>query len=205
MNPQIEQIKEKLGELKGLDKEFRLFGASSHKYKLNNVLSFTQIEEFEKKYGITLPVGYKEFLLKIGDGGAGPNYGLVKLEDSLFADMDFKNEDNKTNPSLPFPHTEPQMMFNEDFDEEKHDEEAFEEIWGHPHHNYGILRLSNGGCGIFTSLVVNGEEYGNLWIDDRGSDAGIYPANMMDDKPERINFLDWYETWLDQSINSLKK
>jgi hypothetical protein len=53
------------------------------------------------------------------------------------------------------------------------------------------------------NLVVNGQEYGNIWTDDRGSDGGIYPSMELGNK-EKINFLDWYELWLDNSLEEIK-
>jgi hypothetical protein len=52
-------------------------------------------------------------------------------------------------------------------------------------------------------LVVNGEEYGNIWTDDRASDAGIRPSYELSNK-EKITFLNWYELWLDNSLKELK-
>jgi len=51
-------------------------------------------------------------------------------------------------------------------------------------------------------LVVTGEEKGNIWIDNRSSDQGIYPATT--EGKERLGFLAWYIAWLDQSLNDLK-
>jgi len=52
------------------------------------------------------------------------------------------------------------------------------------------------------NLVVNGTEYGNIWVDDRCNDAGIYPDQHFGNKG-RITFLAWYEAWLDKSLNEI--
>ena len=155
LQEQITRIKEKLEQLKSRDKKFRLFGAAKHKYELNTVLSGEIIEEFEKAHKISLPIPYRHFLLEIGDGGAGPFYGVVKLEDSIYADMDFKAESEIVNPSMPFPHKEPQLVYAEGVDEdEEFDEDEFEKIWKDPKHIQGIIRLFNIGCVDHIGLVV---------------------------------------------------
>jgi hypothetical protein len=203
---QIARIKEKLEQVKSLDKNFSLFGASKHRYDFNQPLSVEQIENFERQYRVSLPQGFRLFLLELGNGGAGPFYGLVKLEDSLYADMEYRKESAKVNPSLPFPHTEPQYMFPEDFEES--DEAARERIydyWSEPLHEQGILRICNYGCGIFIDLIVNGEEYGNVWVSDIGNDYGIFPVGIIDDEPnKKTKFLDWYEKWLDKCLEELE-
>lgn len=75
-----EKVVDVLKKAKKIDKELNVFGASSHKYKLNPVTTIEKVEEFEEKYGIKLPKEYVNFLTKIGNGGAGPDYGLFPLE-----------------------------------------------------------------------------------------------------------------------------
>lgn len=62
------------------DPEFSRFGADSHKYQLEPPASEETIAAFETRFGVSLPEGYRNFLLWIGDGGAGPFYGLYQLE-----------------------------------------------------------------------------------------------------------------------------
>ncbi|MDE7327536.1 MAG: SMI1/KNR4 family protein, partial [Lachnospiraceae bacterium] len=61
------------------DSDFSRFGANSHKYQLNSPASEDTIAAFETRFGIVLPEGYRNFLLWMGNGGAGPFYGLFKL------------------------------------------------------------------------------------------------------------------------------
>ncbi len=62
------------------DLDFSRFGADSHKYRLNPPASEETIAAFETRFGISLPEGYRDFLLRMGNGGAGPFYGLYSLE-----------------------------------------------------------------------------------------------------------------------------
>ncbi len=66
----------------------------------------------------------------------------------------------------------------------------------------GALRISNFGCGVSLNLIVNGKEYGNIWADDRCNDQGIYPDPYYK-KSGRIQFLDWYEYWLNDSLKNI--
>lgn len=64
------------------DPDLTRFGADSHKYQLNPPASEETIAAFETRFGISLPEGYRDFLLRMGNGGAGPFYGLYSLETS---------------------------------------------------------------------------------------------------------------------------
>jgi len=206
MNEQLKRIKSKIEQLRQLDKNLTLFGANIHKYSLNPKLSEDTLLKFETTHNITLPKDYKDFLTKIGNGGVGPAYGLETFENVLFDDLDYKRPNSLLNPSKPFPHTKP---WNEEFVStvnEEDNEEEYERQYSEFSKDLmnGVLAISNFGCGISLNLVVNGEEYGNIWTDDRGNDGGIYPSNQIVNK-DRITFLNWYELWLDSSINEIKK
>lgn len=199
----IVTIKHKLEELKQIDSQKAIFGSSTHQYILGKVKTEQEIQKFEKKYGITLPQGYRQFLLSVGNGGAGPYYGLEPLEDSLYIDLDYKIEGKLLDPSRPFPITEPwNMSFPGDLDNEK-EYKQFEEKYFDRQWINGLLRICNYGCAVFFNLVVNGLEYGNIWVDDRANDNGIYPDHYFGQQ-NRTEFLKWYELWLDKSLNEVK-
>jgi len=211
MDDQLNRIKTKLKELSLLDKGHSLFGAQSHKYILNPPVSKEQITGFESKYAIKLPEEYVLFLTELGNGGAGPFYGLEPFENVLYEDLDYKKEENLLNPSIPFPHTIPwNMDFEPTVDEEENEEEfekqmeEFNNVYYSSEQMTGAIALSNYGCGISINLVVNGDEYGYLWTDDRGNDGGIYPSFELGNE-KKIKFLDWYELWLDTSLEQIRK
>ena len=77
----LEELKEGLLKAREADKHLKYFGASSHKYQWNPPASLSEIEAFEQRIGTTLPEEYREFLLKAGNGGAGPYYGLFSIEE----------------------------------------------------------------------------------------------------------------------------
>lgn len=208
MNEQLERIKNKIGQLKKLDKNYNLFGSQKHRYRFNPALPTEQIRQFELTHNVTLPSDYVAFLTLIGNGGAGSFYGLEPLENSLFDDLDYKRPESLLNPSKPFLHTQP---WNLDFkptvqeDEEEYEKqlEDFQEKYYDNEHMSGVIAICNYGCGISLNLIVNGREYGNIWTDDRGSDNGIHPSHELGNK-DRISFLNWYELWLDNSLNEIE-
>lgn len=213
---QIENIKSKLSKLKSIDKNHKVFGADTHLYKMNPPMKLKEVTAFQKEHSVQLPESYIQFITQIGDGGAGPFYGLNSLEDSIITYYD-ENDEAKTEYfglSQPFPHTEiwnieselkdlyAEIEAAEEAKDEALSEKLHEKKWdmiGAPNHDYGRINISDYGCGVQISLVVNGSEKGNIWTDDRTNDAGLYPSIELGNA-DKLNFLDWYELWLDNSL-----
>lgn len=70
-----------LKQARQTDAELKQFGAKKHKYQLNPPATPAEVEAFEQQLGCTLPEAYRSFLLQAGNGGAGPFYGLLSLEE----------------------------------------------------------------------------------------------------------------------------
>ncbi len=211
----LKRIQEKLEQLRALDTNYQVFNAQAHRYRLNPCLSSQQIDALEQRSQILLPAEYRLFLQEIGNGGAGPDYGIFPLEQSLECRWD---DWEKWFPEMsdylqePFvPPTSPD------------DTGPFDEAWGP-----GLLVLGHIGCGEFNYLVLSGVEYGHIW---EGSDMHPLPACCFSDLPEeiqkgrgkdfyssvhryllspahkqRLTFLAWYEHWwLDSELRKLAK
>ncbi|MGE6220002.1 SMI1/KNR4 family protein [Nubsella zeaxanthinifaciens] len=198
---QINRIKDKLNRLKEADQDFEIFGSDTHEYNLNPAKTEEELMKFETENQITLPDEYREFLLFVGNGGAGPYYGLEPLEHGREVDLDYVSGKYLLDLSKPFQFTEP---WNVEFEEA--DDDNYEEIEQQKIENYydnkfsnGLLRISNFGCGVRMNIVVNGKEKGNIWVDDRTNGNGIFPDPYFD-ITDKITFLDWYELWLDKSL-----
>lgn len=209
MNNQLDNIKAKLEKLQQLDTNLELFGSEKHRYILNPTVQIDAIKQFEAKHKITLPSDYVAFLTTLGNGGAGPFYGLEPLENAVLDDLDYKHKGSVLNPSKPFPHTdawnmefEPTVSEDENQEENDRQYEEFTNLYFDREQINGVIAICNYGCGISLNLVVNGREYGNVWTDDRGNDGGIYPTIQLGEK-NKIKFLDWYELWLDKSISEM--
>jgi len=201
----IKDIKNKIIELKKLDRRYSTFGSNRHKYELNKPKTEVEIKKFERVNNVSLPTEYRNFIKAIGNGGAGPYYGLEKIEKGLYADLELGDRAGKVDLSKPFQFTEKWNLGNEEFTDEEgeirndlKDAEYFKPEWAN-----GMLRIANFGCGVSINLIVNGEEYGNIWADDRCNDQGILP--FQPNGLNRIKFLDWYEQWLEESLNPFNR
>jgi hypothetical protein len=75
----IRTIQEQLNALRAADRSLSLPGASSHRYANNPPLSEAQVREFEERFQVRLPDDYRDYLLAVGNGGAGPDFGVFRL------------------------------------------------------------------------------------------------------------------------------
>ncbi|WP_176891924.1 SMI1/KNR4 family protein [Fusobacterium varium] len=199
---ECKSIEEKLKKLIELDKDFSIFGSESHEYIINSKLTEEEIQNFEAKNQLTLPSEYREYLKNIGNGGAGPFYGLLELED---------NDNNLTDLSMEFPYTydkplklvEVYEAMDEMDDENEEEQEQFlNEIYEKSVR--GIIFLAHEGCGMYSVLVVKGEEYGNVWYFDFANDAGTYPLTS-EKTGKSMKFFEWMELWIDKSLACIEK
>lgn len=146
----IENATAVIDGLRRLDARRVVFGSEHHGYRLHPPLSAQQVEAFEAAHGVSLPAPYRRFVTELGNGGAGPYYGVLPLEPEL--------------PELlqPFPFTQASALPDED-------EDAWEGRIP------GAITIAEYGCGIFFLLVVRGELAGQVWVDAR-YETGISPA-----------------------------
>src|SRR5688572_19502657 len=73
------EVLQKIEQLRSRDAAFELFGASTHRYKFNPPLQPEQVAAFEASHAVRLPEDYRDFILNVGNGGAGPCYGIYPL------------------------------------------------------------------------------------------------------------------------------
>lgn len=137
----IAPLGDMLRRLQVADIGFRVFGSEQHRYRLGPTLSEAELAAFESGNGIRLPEDYRQFLSAVGNGGAGPFYGLEPL-DTFGRDL-----------SRPFPLIKAtDTLTDEELDQ-------LPDRGEYP----GILEFCHQGCGIFSYLVVNGLAYGTIW------------------------------------------
>ncbi|WP_126243325.1 SMI1/KNR4 family protein [Chitinophaga rhizosphaerae] len=206
---QFERIRSKFSQLSTRDAGQTVFGSTSHRYLFHQPVSIQEIESFETRHGIRLPAEYTLFLTEMGNGGAGPYYGLEMLKNVLYTDLDYRKPDELLNPSAPFPHTtgwnaefKPTVSEEEDLQGYEEQYETFSDMYFDPSWMNGAIAICNYGCGIGIHLVVNGPAHGTIWADLRGSDNGIQPASVSGNTAPPT-FFDWYESWLDESLARL--
>lgn len=190
------------------------FAAASRWFITHPPLSEDAVRAFEAGISVSLPSEYRGFLMHVGNGGAGPPYGLYKLgeyEGEPWVEGDFL----VGIVSEPFPHTGPwnDLSGVPPWDESwpgdpNWDETAYEcqwekwqsRYWDTAHVN-GAVPICHRGCNHRSWLVVTGAEAGNVWNDRRADQAGLYPEQ----RPgrERVTFLAWYREWLVEALGRL--
>lgn len=82
---------------KELDCELRQYGSELHRYEFSPVAGLSEVRDFEARRRIKLPVSYVEFLTQVGNGGAGPDFGMLSLEQ-----LEMKNFYAHSNRSVPY-------------------------------------------------------------------------------------------------------
>jgi hypothetical protein len=183
---------------------YKVFGASTHRYKFNPRLTEHEVSDFERIHRIKLPSDYRRFLLEIGNGGSGPAYGLFPLADWNF-ELDISDPSYL---STEFPHTDKWNM-SQDFstdNDDYYETEAFlnwEQEYFSTKNTTGSIRICHYGCAIYYLLVISGPEAELVWVDDRANDQGIYPA-ISKLTGKRLMFTDWYDEWLTESMEQIK-
>ena len=128
------------------------------------------MDAYEKKYSFDFPEGYKRFILEIGDGGAGPFYGLKQRFVTFGATL--RAEEARTY-CLPSAYTSHQEVAESDEEDDPH--------------IHGNMVLFEVGCGSEGVLVLNGPMCGKVCITDYG-----YIPHKFWSPPD---FLDMYEGW----------
>jgi hypothetical protein len=148
----IPGLGELVQRLRAVDRGFRVFGSEQHKYRLGRTLSEAQLSAFESAHSVKLPEAYRCFLARVGNGGAGPFYGLEPLG-TFGRDL-----------SRPFPFTQATDELAEEELERLGDRDEYP----------GVLEFCHQGCAIYSYLVVNGPTYGMIW-DGR---EDFYPTGL---------------------------
>lgn len=145
--------------------------------RMNPCLSESDVEAFNQRWTIKLPLGYRRFLLTAGNGGLGPPaYGLLPLGE-VPSDYDRSAGEVLAHLGKPFPLAQGWVWGGE--------QERKPEL--HRATHFGNLILGTGGCGQYWLLIVTGPQRGQIWF---RTDVGIVPCD-----PPR-DFLGWYEHWL---------
>ncbi len=198
------------------DPDLTVFGASGHRYRLPAPLRHDQLLAIQDQYGFTVPDDYRAFVTTTGNGGPGPGYGLWPLglwdptDRHLEAWADGRWTDQ---PGRQFPHTAPWNLPGELLAEAPPEDAPWEELDAYadkadaanrqPGLTDGAIPIAHLGCAIWLMLIVTGPERGNIWIDDRASDAGIYPATT-EQHAQRMTFADLYQDWITQADQFLE-
>jgi SMI1 / KNR4 family (SUKH-1) len=183
------RIAEKLQ--KARERKLQPAGWEKHHFVLEPPVSEAEINRFEQEYQVTLPEGYRTFVTCLGNGPAGPSYGLFSFQEALET-TGFGKLPPKSLLSAPFSHKDYYQPLN---DQEYLVIESRREVAPEEDERYwtnmrqGALVLSDEGCGMEHFLILTGSARGEMWVDNRANDGGM--ASL------KCDFLTWYERWLD--------
>ncbi|MEU3631927.1 SMI1/KNR4 family protein [Streptomyces fradiae] len=178
---------------------------------LEDPLTEAELADLERFCGARLPEEYRDFLLHVGAGGAGPAYGVFPVrrgDDGAWA-----WHGDGGNMTLPRRLAEPfggrmtpeevEALLADQPDEESYEDvdafdaayEAWEErllatLWSYDH-TAGAICLCDLGCAQRQWLAVSGPERGRMWDDAR--------CDHMDLEPLGVTFAQWYLGWLEEA------
>lgn len=130
----------------------------------------------EQRIGIRLPEEYREFLLKAGDGGAGPYYGLFSVE-QVSGWLDWEVEPEKE------PWLYPGMEVPDPEDEIDCEGNVYR----------GSIPIASQGDSYFIHLMVSGPH--------RGQVVYLEAELLYIFFPKEESFLAWYIRWLKEVAN----
>jgi hypothetical protein len=191
------------------------FGAEAHGFLLNPTVAENDVLAFERHHQVVLPVDYRYFLTSIGNGGAGPYYGVFPLGevDKGHGLRSWQEQDGIVGKlSRPFPFDDqwndlaglpPEELLNSDEDDYWRRNEEFEERYWSSSLVNGAVPICHEGCAIRIWLVVTGSQKGRLWRDGRSEYTGLKPLQLADESA--ATFSSWYNEWLKQSMQRLKE
>jgi hypothetical protein len=152
------------------------------------------VRAFEVNFDVRLPEDYRWFITNVANGiKAVDQWGFDFLTKKDWANYWFTEDEY--NPAIPFPLTQRVR-----FDKEASDKSSVypyetlydpEETLYPDGYRFGEVSLAGSGCGADDFLVVKGDEYGNVWIDNYASASEIYPVYDSELDKKRLTFTDW--------------
>ena len=200
----VEFIRTTIARLRSEPRAEHVFDISTDSFVLLPPVQDAEVAVFEARYAITLPVDYRCFLLEVGNGGAGPGYGILPLGTRTVQRHPTAFDahvESGWSASLPFNH---RYAWNRtpppNGSEPEHflEFECWQEEYLDPWWMSGAVPISSLGCGLTDWLVVTGCEYGHVWGDYRADGGGIVPLGLPG--KQRITFGDWYLSWLHHAV-----
>lgn len=182
----------------GLRDKYTLFGAMKHKYVLNPPVDKSLVESAEKRYGFSFPRDYFEFITEVGDGGAGPDYGIDPFAEFISESNTMNGYAEAYRKSLAVPFA-PRKMLPDEVEEFAFSRECYEQepenyfVYQRDNDDYdwetdGFYVLGTHGCQWDFALVTAGERRGQVFDTDNER-ACAFVAN---------SFEEFYGDWLER-------
>lgn len=178
------------------DPEYKIFGSKKHKYTLKPVIPLEKVRKFEEQYHIELPEEYVFFLTMVGNGGAGPYYGLYSLESlALYTECleSYSAKEAQEYPVLIDQNRKPEQWDDkiQEWERAESDQECDEIM---KQISAGALVIGTQGCTYDHLLMWKGSEKGRIVYIDWDFGAGYRPFFT------NRSFLEWYELFFKEII-----
>jgi len=205
----MKSIRSQLALMSERDPDRREFGAEDHRYRLNGPVDPATLAFAEELIGGRLPEDYREFLL-LGNGGAGPYYGVHPLEESLsriesmYGDLSSLRQDSPLSGTADF-----RKLCNSPPDWKDHEakaaaDPAYAACYGEHQETYlnepwcyGKLPIITYGCGGYFFLIVRGPMRGTVWMDWLATAGGLFHMHTA--------FMPFYKRWLADTLDRLAR
>ncbi|MET9108254.1 SMI1/KNR4 family protein [Streptomyces zhihengii] len=183
----------------------KVFGAdrTGHGFSLLPALTPDELAAAEAHLGVTLPHEYRTFLLEVGAGGAGPDYGLFPIRPPAPGAPPADRQ-----AARPFRPELAALVDAHALDEPRPaghpDDEAFRAAhaaWRTREDALddalvdGTLHIGDRGCAYYSVLVVGGPHSGTVWEDVRAVGEGVVPQRLASTEGY-LSFAEWYHHWL---------
>lgn len=171
-----------------IDKERAVFGASKHDYRLNPVISLAEVRQYEQAHNIKLPSEYVFFVTQVGNGGAGPYYGIYGIHTDKYALSSYGGT-----PLLSSKLTQAQWtetlapMDDDDCSDDVFDQ--IEEII-----LSGTTSIGTQGCSYEILAISAGAEENRIFYTNCDWDSQAMPFDT------QMTFLEWYENFFKEII-----
>lgn len=187
-------LKKLIAKAGKVDSKRKVFGAHSHEYKINEVATLNEIQEFEKQYNLTLPEEYMFYLTEVSNGGAGPFYGLNSLKKSSpdisknYETFD-KNIDNIHIITTSMTENEwtESVNFLDELNNDNYDNYS-------TYMNSSLLEIGSQGCCYANILMLGKNDAGRMMYIDWDMKPDAPPHDL------KKGFLKWMEDYFNEII-----
>ncbi len=199
---EVERI---LEQARRMDPQLEMFGVADHQYRLGSPVDLAFVRTIEEAYHFRFPEDYVQFITEVGDGGAGPGYGLYPFG-YYCTEVESTKEAKAREIYLRGLGRELKLLpieseWLEDFciskeEYEKNPEKYFRGGKGSFNWDndtpYGFFHLGTYGCWRDFGLITAGERYGQVFIRDT---EGAFEL-------EARNFQEFYQDWLNSILDT---
>ncbi|MFC0533750.1 SMI1/KNR4 family protein [Phytohabitans kaempferiae] len=177
----------------------------AHGFRLRPPVDPATLKRAEQAIGAPLPEGYRHFLTAVGDGGAGPYWGVVPLGEALerwtgaLGDLTALGRDCPLTSDVDFgeligqPDDWDEHLARLESDPEYEAEyDRLAVTYAEPPWIDGRVPLVDYGCGDWFFLVVRGPRRGTVWVDSVDGSTGLYCLE--------VDFETFYARWLRRAL-----